>query len=110
MNTISSDKRYPGAFMNYQTIIQRTTLAAILAIWPQSKLAAQDSAFGYQGRLDINGSPATGNYDFQFRLYDAVTNGNQFGPALTNAPTSVNAGVFSVTLNFGATAFDGSAR
>src|SRR5258708_2444767 len=96
--------------MKYQIIIQRTVLAALLAIWPQSKLAAQGTAFAYQGRLNFNGSPASGTYDLQFRLYDAVTTGNPVGGALAYATTPVNAGLFSVNLDFGAATFDGSAR
>jgi len=32
---------------------------------------AQTTAFTYQGRLTDAGTPPTGNYDFQFTLYDA---------------------------------------
>ena len=37
------------------------------------------SSFTYQGRLTDGGSPANGNYDLQFRLYDDLTGGNQIG-------------------------------
>ena len=55
--------------------------------------------------------PATGLYDFNFKLFDADTGGGQISPA---AGVSVNAvgvtnGVFSVTLDFGA-AFNGEKR
>jgi hypothetical protein len=44
-----------------------------------------------------------------FKLYDAVTTGNQIGSTITTSPTLAN-GLFSVNLDFGAGAFNGSAR
>jgi len=35
--------------------------------------------FTYQGRLIDGGTPANGNYDLIFNLYDAPTNGNVLG-------------------------------
>lgn len=71
---------------------------------------AQGTAFSYQGRLNDGGNPASGNYDLQFSLRDAASGGNQVGPTLTNAPVLVSNGVFTVTLDFGAGIFNGSAR
>ena len=68
------------------------------------------SAFTYQGRLAMDGTPATGNYHFRFRLFDAVTGGNQVGNTFTADNVSVADGLFSVQLDFGAGAFDGEAR
>ena len=69
---------------------------------------AQGTAFTYQGRLNLNGSPANGNYDFQFVLF----NTNQFGfpaaPILTNAAVPVNNGLFTTTLDFGGGIFTGT--
>jgi len=67
------------------------------------------TAFSYQGFLSGAGAPATGNFDFEFSLFDAANNGNQVGPALTNLDVTVNNGLFLVTLDFG-NAFDGNAR
>lgn len=66
-----------------------------------SQVMAQGTAFTYQGRLNNGGIPANGSYDLQFAIYDAATNGNQIGPILTNAATTVNDGLFAVTLDFG---------
>src|SRR5262249_43219468 len=41
--------------------------------------ATLGSAFTYQGRLTDSGAPATGNYDFQFKLYDSGSGGNLVG-------------------------------
>jgi hypothetical protein len=62
---------------------------------------AQGTAFTYQGRLNDGVNPATGSYDLRFALFDAATAGTQQGNALTNSPTAVSNGVFTVTLDFG---------
>ena len=73
-------------------------------------VAAQGTtAFTYQGQLRDGGTNANGAYIMIFKLYDAVTNGNQIGTTITNKPTLFN-GLFSVNLDFGASAFNGKAR
>ena len=67
------------------------------------------TAFTYQGRLSDAGSPANGNYDLQFKLWDAATVGGQVGAPVTLANTPVAAGLFTVSLDFGAQ-FTGSKR
>jgi hypothetical protein len=71
--------------------------------------AALGSAFTYQGRLDSGALPATGNYDFVFRLFNDPAAGVQVGADQTVLAWPVSAGLFSVNLDFGAGAFDGSA-
>lgn len=75
---------------------------------------AQNSAFAYQGKLNNNGNPASGNYDLQFKLYDTadVGTGTQHGGVLTFSTVPVSNGVFNVILDFGAcpTCFNGAAR
>ena len=78
-------------------------------IAPVSMLA-QTTAFTYQGQLLDGGQPANGNYDLRFTLADAATNGNYLVAPLTNAPTLVSNGLFTVILDFGASVFNGSAR
>src|SRR5450432_3449134 len=68
---------------------------------------AQPTAFTYQGRLNNGTNPATGVYDFQFQIYNASSN-VVAGP-LTNAPTGVTNGLFTVVMDFGGNVFDGSA-
>ncbi|HSM55634.1 MAG TPA: pectinesterase family protein [Candidatus Sulfomarinibacteraceae bacterium] len=72
--------------------------------------AALGSGFTYQGRLALEGDPADGQYDFQFRLYDAATDGNLIAGPLVMTDETVAGGVFTVVLDFGAEAFDGQAR
>jgi hypothetical protein len=68
------------------------------------------TAFTYQGRLTDNGTPATGAFDFQCVLYTAAVGGTQVGPTVTPNDVAVANGLFTVTLDFGATAFAGSVR
>jgi hypothetical protein len=71
---------------------------------------AQQSAFTYQGKLTDNGSPANGNYDLQFALFDNASGGAQIAQTQTVNNVSASGGVFTVTLDFGANAFPGAAR
>lgn len=73
-------------------------------------IAAQTSQFTYQGQLTDGGSPATGSYDLQFKLYDAATVGTQVSSTVTMEDVVVANGVFSVTLDFGTAAFPGANR
>ena len=63
--------------------------------------AAQTTAFNYQGSLSTSGSPATGNYDFEFALFDSLSGGTQLGSTLTRSPVAVANGTFAVSLDFG---------
>src|SRR5207249_1275486 len=56
------------------------------------------------------GNPAAGPYDLQFTLFNAVTNGSVIGMTNTLADVPVTNGLFTITLDFGASAFGGDAR
>jgi hypothetical protein len=71
---------------------------------------AQGTTFTYQGKLTDAGNPANGNYDLQFKLFDALSSGAQQGATLVRNPVTVSAGVFTVTLDFGANVFTGATR
>ncbi|MFQ5666133.1 MAG: hypothetical protein ACE5I7_06830, partial [Candidatus Binatia bacterium] len=75
-----------------------------------SRVQALDTAFTYQGDLQESGSPADGTCDFEFRLFDALTNGTQIGSTQQDNNQSVTDGLFTVQLDFGGTAFDGADR
>src|SRR5688500_5547489 len=77
---------------------------------PRSPSSALGSGFTYQGYLLVSGSPATGSYDLQFSLYDALTGPAQVGSTITVLSQTVTAGLFTVSLDFGAAAFAGQAR
>jgi hypothetical protein len=72
-------------------------------------LAPLDTSFTYQGQLKKNGATVSGDCAMAFRLYDAAEDGVQVGGALT--PTvPVSNSLFTVPLDFGASAFTGDAR
>ncbi len=71
---------------------------------------AQTTAFTYQGKLTDAGNPANGNYDLQFKLFDTLSGGAQQGATLVRNPVAANAGVFTVTLDFGTNVFSGAGR
>jgi len=87
-------------------------LAAALALLSQAEpVFALDTAFLYQGRLEEAGKPATGRYDFRFRLA-AVEGGSAsfVGTTVELDGVEVTDGNFAVDLDFGPGVFDGSAR
>lgn len=73
-------------------------------------LAAQITAFTYQGRLTDNGAPANGIYDLRFTIYDSASGGEAVAGSVTNTALGVSNGLFTVTLDFGTGIFDGSSR
>jgi hypothetical protein len=73
-------------------------------------LAAVGSGFTYQGRLKDGGNPANGQYDLLFTLYDDLTAGSQVGVPITVTNQAVTDGLFTLQLDFGSPAFQGSAR
>lgn len=80
---------------------------------PQSVAATQvmvGTGFTYQGELQQSGSPANGQFDFRFRLFNAASGGSQVGNTVTKNDVQVTNGRFTVVLDFGSGAFDGNAR
>lgn len=71
---------------------------------------AQTTAFNFQGKLNDGGNAANSNYDFQFKLFDALTGGNQVTPTQSRIGLQVINGVFSTSLDFGPLAFTASDR
>jgi trimeric autotransporter adhesin len=72
--------------------------------------AAQSTGFTFQGRLTDNNLPASGNYDFEFKLFDALTGGTQDGTPRQVLNVVVSNGLFTVLVDFGAGAFPGADR
>jgi hypothetical protein len=67
----------------------------------QNSIFAQGTAFTYQGQLLLNSTVVNGQFDLQFKLRPATNGVGQIGPTLTNAPTGVTNGLFTVALDFG---------
>jgi hypothetical protein len=71
--------------------------------------APLSTSFTYQGQLKRGGEPVTADCSMAFRLYDQADGGVQVGSPLT--PTvPVSDSLFTVQLDFGASAFTGDAR
>src|SRR5437879_2303918 len=90
-----------------------TLLALLLAFLNGALLSAQaqGTAFTYQGRLNDNGSPAAGSYDLLLTIYDSASNpGTVIAGPQTNAATAVTEGLFTITLDLGASVFTGPPR
>lgn len=88
--------------MLYKSIIKLILIISISA----AAAFAQPSTFVYQGKLQDSGVAANGVYQFQFKLYDAETGGNQVGLTLSGVTSSATNGIFAVNLSFGAGAFN----
>lgn len=82
-------------------------LVLIGQVCPQA--IASGTAFTYQGRLNDNGGPASGNYDLNFALFNVSNGVGQVSGTLTNSATVVSNGLFTVLLDFG-TQFAGADR
>ena len=73
--------------------------------------AAVDTTFTYEGRLaDQKGDPLEGVYDFEFKVFDALTGGNQVGHSATKDNVTVEDGLYTVELDFGSRVFSGDIR
>src|SRR5204863_6442229 len=79
-----------------------------IAVLAPARAAPLSTAFTYQGRLTDNGQLANGNYDFQFRLFDAPTNGAQVPVVLAYPTVAVSNGLFTAGLDFGSNVFNGT--
>jgi hypothetical protein len=77
-------------------------LLAILISGMAFKLEAQGTAFFYQGQLTDGGAAANGNFDMEFSLYDAPTNGNLISGPISRISVSVANGLFTTNIDFGA--------
>ncbi len=67
----------------------------------QSPQAPIGTIFSYQGRLSDSDKPANGLYDFEFSLYDTLTNTVQVAGPVTLLNIPVNNGLFNLYLDFG---------
>jgi len=90
----------------------RTWLPTLL--WVTISLAslanAQSTAFTYQGRLNDNGTPANGVYDFTFQAFDAPVAGGSIGGTVDVNAVGVTNGLFTALVDLGGSPFTGPAR
>src|SRR6266566_3173772 len=93
----------------YKTSIAFVTIMFLL-LFSAPVIFAQSSSFTYQGRLTDGGTAANGNYDLQFALFDSLSGGTQIGSTQALNTIAVTGGVFTVSLDFGASSFSGANR
>ncbi len=84
--------------MKLTHILATMVIAAVHAC--AASAGTTDTALTYQGELKQNGSPANGEFDMQFTLWDAPEGGNQVGPFVTRNNVPVIDGLFTVELDF----------
>jgi hypothetical protein len=85
-----------------QTVVRGSTDGAA------NTFAAVDTSFTFQGSLMDGDSPANGEYDFEFKLYDSPSAGSQISVTFPVADVMVSNGLFNVALDFG-DVYDGTA-
>ena len=90
-------------------IFIKLLLGAVLINGGMPPVFAQSSAFTYQGSLNDGVNPANGIYDLQFTLYTSPTGSGAYNPVVSPA-TVVSNGLFTVLLDFSASAFSGADR
>ncbi len=87
------------------------TITLASALLASHALAAPvGTAFTYQGQVLKNGTPATGTYNLQFKLFNDGSPAVQVGVTQTINNVAVSMGLFTVSLDFGSGAFDGNGR
>ena len=94
------------------TRIAVTLSAAALLMGPAAGWAAEPAgtAFTYQGRLTDAGSPANGQYDFEFTLCEDSGGASPVAGPISANDEQVANGLFTARLDFGAGVFTGDAR
>jgi Chaperone of endosialidase len=75
-----------------------------------NRLAAQGTAFTYQGQLQYNGSAASGSYNLTFTLYATNNGGLSVAGPVTNDGVLVSNGLFTVLIDFGPGALSNGAN
>jgi len=76
----------------------------------KNNLPAQGTAFTYQGNLNSDSAPASGNFDLLFTLYSTNSGGGILAGPVTNTATFVTNGLFTTMIDFGPGAFNGNPR
>jgi hypothetical protein len=85
----------------------RSIILAIFLLAAAQAVAQVTTEFTYQGELEQSGTPADGNYDFRFTLWDAESNGTQLQGPVEDTGVPVNDGLFTAHIDFGSVVFGG---
>jgi hypothetical protein len=85
-----------------------SSLSLVFLLTLVASVSGQTSAFTYQGRLTDTVAPPSATYDLEFALYDSAS--TLIGAPIQRNGTVVSDGVFTVSLDFGVSAFPGANR
>jgi hypothetical protein len=104
----------PSSFAAFQRTLEQRSWSIVAAVIGLALLAAApasaQSAFTFQGELKSGGAAYSGSADLRFTLYSAATGGSAIGTPQLVINASIIDGQFTVLLDFGAAAFNGSPR
>jgi hypothetical protein len=84
----------------FSGVLRLTVAVFAFTILLLTNVQAQTAAFTYQGSLTDGVTPASGTYQMQFSLFDALSGGSRIGSTFTNNSVTVASGVFTVQLDF----------
>src|SRR5882762_621029 len=96
--------------MNKKSILRNIFVGLIFVCLTTSAAFAQTTAFTYQGKLNDNGTPATGSYEMRFRLFNQAENGFEFGTPKIMSDIAVRDGIFTIKIDVGDWTFDQNDR
>lgn len=99
-----------GKMMLRSQLLYSAICIGCLFLLGTANVAAQTTAFTYQGQLQTGGVPVSGAVDLQFKLFNGESAGAQIGSTIIMNDQIITAGLLTVTLDFGGGAFDGSDR
>ena len=96
-----------------RVIVVVSVMAAMVlvfaSVWAGPQAEPVGTAFTYQGRLKLEGTPVTDTCDMEFRLYADAAGSSQVG-SLISLSVPIADGFFAAELDFGGDAFSGEAR
>ena len=102
--------------MKWSVILNRSSfpnasLAVVVgALLGCCSLRGADTAFRYQGALELEGQPAEGIFDFRFALHSADTGDTQLGDTFLALAVAVTNGLVVAEVDFGPGLFNGDTR
>lgn len=89
---------------------RQALLFTTVAVFLSAAINAQTTLFQFDAQLPKEFTPATGDFEMEFILYDAPVGGNQIGASNLINDVYVHVRSLSVWLDFGAAAFNGDDR
>lgn len=86
------------------------TAVSFTVTYTDPPVGPMPTAFTYQGMVTSAGVPLNAPADLTFKLFDTSSLGLQVGPTVTRSGVPLSGGLFSTSVDFGASAFEGHER